>query len=204
MSFQSDKPMIHKIYYQQLNLVNKFYSHFVKPGVLAKCKKGKQFLNLDLSEKNILPKKLLFIGTKAKKLVEKLGHENPVVVKFLDSVKKAYVECGTCKRSCHWKTILKAFTAIDPLIVTNPNALVLERLLCLPSIVLSVLDDDEEETYEKEVWTLLVDSTLPPAMCEMQEVDCVKWWISVKEHYPLMFKMATGILSIFRGPRVVM
>ena len=67
MKFQGDSPLIHKVYYQQVNLVKKFYSYFVKPSVVAKCKKGKHLLKLDLNDENILPEKLLFIGVKAKK-----------------------------------------------------------------------------------------------------------------------------------------
>ena len=47
-----------------MNVLNEFYSYFMKPSVVAKCKKGKHLLKLDLSEKN-LPKKLLFIALKA-------------------------------------------------------------------------------------------------------------------------------------------
>ena len=56
MMFQGDSPLIHKVYYQQVNLVKEFYSYFVKPSVVAKCKKGKRLLKLDLSEKNLFPK----------------------------------------------------------------------------------------------------------------------------------------------------
>ena len=94
MMFQGDSCLIHKVYYQQVNLAKEFYSYFVKPSVVAKCKKGKHLPKLDLSEKNILPKKLLFIGLKAKKRVDKLGYENGIVVEFLDSVMKACVDCS--------------------------------------------------------------------------------------------------------------
>ena len=115
MMFQGDSPLIHKVYYQQVNLVKEFFSYFVKPSVVAKCKKGKHLLKLDLSEKNILPKKLIFIGLKAKKLVDKLGYENSVVVEFLDRVRKAYVECGLYLQNKLplENDHLKAFTAID-------------------------------------------------------------------------------------------
>ena len=45
-------------------------------------------------KKSLLPKKLLFIGLKAKKLIGKLGYENGVVVEFPNCVMKAYVDCG--------------------------------------------------------------------------------------------------------------
>ena len=208
MMFQGDSPLIHKVYYQQVNLMEEFFSYFVKPSVAAKCKKGKHLLKLDLSETNILPKNLLFIGLKAKKLVDKFGNENSVVVEFLDRVKKAYIECGLYlqKKLPLENNNLKAFTAIDPVIVTSPNELVLKRLLSLPSLVPSLLNDDDEEPYEKEVRAVMVDSNLPSANCmlngKQQEVECLKWWKLVKEGYPHLFKVITGILSIFHGPRV--
>ena len=56
MMFQGDSPLIHKVYYQQMNLVKEFYSYFVKPSVVAKCKKRKHLLKLGLSEKKSFTK----------------------------------------------------------------------------------------------------------------------------------------------------
>ena len=101
---------------------------------------------------------------------------------------------------------LKAFTAIDPVMVTLPNELVLTRLLSLPSLVPNLLNVDGEECFNKKVRAIMVDSNLPSATCMVndkdQDVDCLKWWKLVKERYPYLFKMVTGTLSIFHGPRV--
>ena len=51
MRFECDSPLIHKAYYQQVNLVKEFYFYFVKPSVVAKCKKGTHLLKVDLNEK---------------------------------------------------------------------------------------------------------------------------------------------------------
>ena len=52
----------------------------------------------------------------------------------------------------------------------------------------------------------MVDSNLHSATCMVndkeEDVDCLKWWNLVKERYPFLFKMVTGIPSIFHGPRV--
>ena len=40
--FQSDTPIIHKVYYKQVSLVKEFYSYFVNPSVLEKCKTAKE------------------------------------------------------------------------------------------------------------------------------------------------------------------
>ena len=101
---------------------------------------------------------------------------------------------------------LKAFTAIDPVMITLPNELVLTRLLSLPSLVPNLLNVDGEECFNKKVRAIMVDSNLPSATCMVnhkeQDVDCLKWWKLVKERYPYLFKMVTGTLSIFHGPRV--
>ena len=55
MLFQQEKPMTHKIFPKQLELVKTFYSYFVKPVVLKTCQTAKDFKQLDLSSKNILP-----------------------------------------------------------------------------------------------------------------------------------------------------
>lgn len=101
----------------------------MKPSAVAQCKRGKNLLQLDLSEKNLLPKKLLFISLKAKKPVDKPGYENGVVVEFLDCVIKAYVYYGLYlqKKLPPENNSLKAPTTIDPVMVTLPNELVLTR-----------------------------------------------------------------------------
>ena len=63
--FQSGKPLIHKVYHIQMDCVKKFFFYFVKPDVLAKCNTGSHFLKHDLKEGNLLPKELIFVGSKA-------------------------------------------------------------------------------------------------------------------------------------------
>ena len=203
--FQSDLPLIHKVYPKQISLVMEFYSYFVKPDVLENHKKGKDLLTLDLKKENLLPRDLIFIGLEAKKLVKKLGMEHVDVVDFLDRVEKAYVQCGQyiqTKLPLENK-VLKALTSIDPLMVCSPNAIVLRRLLSLPSIFSTVLAEEEEELFEKEARAVCVDGHLPPALdVKMKEVDCLDWWASISDRYPCIYKIVCAALSIFHGPRV--
>ena len=101
---------------------------------------------------------------------------------------------------------LKAFTTIDPVMVTSPNELVLTRFISLPSSAPNLLNVDGEEGFNKKVRAIMVDSNLPSATCMVndkeQDVDCLKWWKLVKERYPYLLKMVTRTLSIFHGPRV--
>ena len=141
----------------------------------VKCK-------LDI-EKNLLPVDLMFIGSKANKIVKKLGKDHTNVKDFMNRVKETYVECG---KYIHSKLpleneTLKAFTAIDPLLVCSPNKLVLKRLPSLPAVVPTVLED-EENTFQKEVHALCMDRNLPsPLNDEDNEVDCLEWWDKISD-----------------------
>ena len=79
----------------------------------------------------------------------------------------------------------------------------LKRLLSLPTLVPTVLEDEEENTFQKEVHALCVDGNLPtPLNDEDNEVDCLEWWDKISGQYSAMFKVVCAILSIFHGPRV--
>ena len=137
--FQSDKPLIHKVYHKQVSLVKEFFSYFIDPDALSKCKTGALLLKFDI-EKNLLPVDLMFIGSKANKIVKKLGKDHTNVKDFMNRVKETYVECG---KYIHSKLLLenetlKAFTAIDPQLVCSPNKLLLKRLCSLPTLVPTV------------------------------------------------------------------
>ena len=69
--FQSEKPLIYKIYYQQIDIISKFFSYFLKHDVLTKCKTGQQLLDMDLKDNDLHPKDLMFIGSDATKLLNK-------------------------------------------------------------------------------------------------------------------------------------
>ena len=79
----------------------------------------------------------------------------------------------------------------------------LKRLLSLPTLVPTVLEDEEENTFQKEVHALCVDGNLPtPLNDEDNEVDCLEWWDKISGQYSVMFKVVCAILSIFHGPKV--
>ena len=62
MLFQRDKPMIHELHYDQIDLFNQFLSYFVKPDVLAKCTTGRKIVKLKLDDpSNLLSKKNIFM-----------------------------------------------------------------------------------------------------------------------------------------------
>ena len=160
--FQSDKPLIHKVYHKQVALVKQFFSYFIKPDALERCKKGQDFLLLDL-KKNLLPFDLMFIGSRARKLIAELGKDHEDVIYFVERVQKTYIESA---QYIQYKLplenkVLKEFTAIDPLLVCSPNKTLLKRLLSLPELLPTVMGEDEEDMYEKQVQALCVDNQLP-------------------------------------------
>ena len=147
----------------------------------------------------------MFIISKANKIVKKLGKDHADVKDFMNRVKETYVECGKyiqSKLPLENET-LKAFSAIDPILVCSPNKLVLKRLLSLPTLVPTVLEDEEENTFQKEVHALCVKRNFPsPLNDEDNEVDCLEWWGKISDRYSVPFKVVCAVLSIFHGPRV--
>ena len=145
MLFQQEKPLIHKIYFEQVSIIKNFLSYFVKPDVLVACKTGKQLKKCNLSPNSLLPKKtaycLLLVGNLAKKLVTKGAVNDDVVNKFLDETFAAYQSCGEYiqKKLPLENEALKKFSVIDPKIVTSPNKLVLKWFNDIPAVLVNVL-----------------------------------------------------------------
>ena len=75
-----------------MSLVEEFFSYFIDPDALSKCKTGALLLKLEI-EKNFLPVDFMFIGSKANKIVKKLGKDHTNLKDFMNRVKKIYVEC---------------------------------------------------------------------------------------------------------------
>lgn len=66
--FQRVKAHIDKAYHVQVDCVKKLFSYFVKY-MLAICKTGSHFLKLESKEGNLLSEELIFIDSKAQKLI---------------------------------------------------------------------------------------------------------------------------------------
>ena len=84
MVFQSDTPMIHKVYFIQFNLVKQYFSYFISPDHLDNVKRGSHLTSLSINE-SLLPKKLFFVGARAKKLSENLVTKNKLIIKLIRS-----------------------------------------------------------------------------------------------------------------------
>ena len=75
-----------------------------------------------------------------------LGKDHTDVTDFMNRVKETYVKCGKYIQSKlpFENEILKAFIAIDPLLVCSPNKLVLKSL-CMDGNLPSPLNDEDNE-----------------------------------------------------------
>ena len=197
MLFQREQPLIHKIYYKQIDVAGTFLLYFVKPEGLAKRKNAKQLVAINLSGNNILPTNLIFIGQKAKSIVKEKDKE------FLEKVVNAYIFCGKyiLKKLPLRNRNLKAISSIDQKLVTSCSTRALDNLLRLPHIFINVLRSGVD-AYSQEIRKLMVDPLLPsPVDNKGNDVECLTWWSSLEKKYPLVFKMIVVTLSIFDGPQ---
>ena len=102
----------------------------------------------------------------------------------MNLVKETYVECGKYIQSKLplENEALKAFSAIDPLLVCSSNKIVLKRLVSLPTLVPTVLEDEEENKFQKEVHAVCMDGNRPITLNdEDNEVDCLEWWDKISD-----------------------
>ena len=188
MCFQSAKPLIHKVYYRQIELFQEFLSYFVKPSVLGKCSTGKSLMNLQITDDNILSKSMVFVGQKVKKIIQSLKSGGEVVTEFLTHIVTAYKTCGQypqTKLPLRNQT-LKSLPAIDPEFILSQNVDVLNHLLGLPDLLVHVLNGNEEhEGYNNYIHKLMQDNTLPACKdANDNEVDVAQWWSSISTKYP--------------------
>ena len=60
MVFQSNTPIIHKVYFTQFNLVKQYFSYFISPDHLDNVKRGGHLTSLSINE-SLLPKNFLLL-----------------------------------------------------------------------------------------------------------------------------------------------
>ena len=205
MCFQSSKPLIHKVYYRQIEVLKQFLSCSIKPSVLANCTTGKKLLKLKISESNLLNESMLFVGQKAKHIIQSAKAGDTTVQEFLTAAAKAYKTCGEYaqnKLPLQNKTS-KSLATIDPEFILSKMEVVVNCLLGLPDLVHVLCEDEKHEGYDKEVRKLMFDNTLPACTDENGDgVDVVHWWSAISAKYPLTYKIVMSVLSIFCTPRV--
>ena len=97
---------------------------------------GKKIKGLEITKSDILPNKMLFIGTGARKIISKLGDKNEIVSFFFLKLRKCYLACLKYiqqKLPLEIK-VLKSIATIDPGIVVTKSKSVMKCLMNLPSV----------------------------------------------------------------------
>ena len=94
MLFQKKGPLIHKVYFEQIDVVHTFLIYFVKPEKVVGVTFGKKNKGLEITNSDILPNKMLFFGTGARKIISKLGEKNEIVSSFFLKLRKCYLVCA--------------------------------------------------------------------------------------------------------------
>ena len=68
MLFQKKGPLIHKVYFEQIDVVHTFLIYFVKPENVVGVTFGKKTKGLEITKSDILPNKMFF-GTGVRKII---------------------------------------------------------------------------------------------------------------------------------------
>ena len=69
-----------------MDLVKGFFLSFLKPEVVVEASSGKKLKAIELTSANLLPKEQIFIGSKARNLVNSTQAKDYTVRTFLDQV----------------------------------------------------------------------------------------------------------------------
>ena len=196
--------MIHKVHYKQVEIIKRFLSYFVLPSNLVGVNSGKVLKKLQITENDLLPNDMIFIGAEARRIVKNNFDDN-TVKEFMDAVRKCYMECAEyiAQKLLLDNPFLRTISCIDPELVMSKSKTVMKNLLSLSTYISNLLDDLKLNEFDKEVRKICIDEKLPSAFdSKGYEVKCSDWWMKVSTRYPILFKIVTAILSIFHGPWV--
>ena len=174
------------------------------PSKLVGVNSGKALKKLRITEHDLLPNAMIFIGCEARKIVKNNAGDNSVK-EFMDAVRKCYLECAEyiAQKLPIENSFLRTISCIDPELVMSKSKTVRKNLLILLTYISNLRDNSELNEFDQEVRKIYIDEKLPSAFdSKGHEVKCLDWWIKVSTKYPTLFKIVTAILSIFYGPRV--
>ena len=164
MLFQRKEPIIHKPHYEQVEIVKRFLPYIVLPSRLVGVNSGKVLKKLRIIENDLLPNDMIFIGSKARKIVKSNANDN-TVKEFMDAVKKCYLECAEdiAQKLSLDNPILRTISCIDPELVMSKRKTVMKNLLSLPTYISNLLDDLELNELDQEIRKICIDMKLPSA-----------------------------------------
>ena len=195
--FQAKEPMVHILHDEQSRLLREFLGYFIKPELLPR--ESRKITSLAIDNKKLwLPVTDMFVGSLARKVMQKSNIKDPAIRDIQERLQMAYVNCGKIlqQKMPINNILLKTLSAIDP--CARGHSLTLRYLLKLPGLITNVLSEEEETEYEKEVHRFNSDPTVPQFKSEMR-ID--HWWASI-ESYPYLRKLVLAALTCFHGPLV--
>lgn len=73
-----------------------FLTYFLKAEKLVGVTSGKKIKGLEIFKSDILPKKMLFVGTWVRKIISKLGEKGEIVSFFFVKLRKCYLARAKC------------------------------------------------------------------------------------------------------------
>ncbi|XP_055881072.1 uncharacterized protein LOC129925675 [Biomphalaria glabrata] len=190
--FESKEPRIHLLFDEQIQLIKNFLICFVKPETVRDFDFSK-VADFDLDKDVFLNYSLLYTGQSKVNVSEM----------FLNQLLVAYKDCAKYmlqKFALKNKT-LRLLRAINPGTVGHSQNM---KMLCQLAEKMPFFNCEEVAAVQEEIRQIQIDSSLQSKDFAKDRID--HWWaIYFKSHpdqYPLFFKMISGCLSIFSGPRV--
>ena len=200
VTFQTNEPLVHRLWDEQEDLLKEFLSYFVKMDVvnasrdLTTVMVKDQTIHCSTSD--------MYLG-QCKEVLDKLDHTSALKSQFIYKVRAAYVATAEyMQQKLFSSPVFKCMSALDPKARGfNVTAAKLSRLVTHHFAPVNMLSAEEKADYEKEVRRLQIDRHLPKVEPGMR-LDT--WWTMVfrTRKFPCLAKIVKACLPIFVSPQV--
>ena len=152
--------MIHKVCFEQIDVVHAFLTYFVKPEKLVGVTSGKKIKRLEINKSDILPTKMLFVGTGAREIILKFGEKKRNCFIFLSEAEKVLpCMCKIQKLSLGIKVFISIAFINRGMIVTDSKSVI--KYLINLHLLIQILKESRIEMHDVEVKEIMFNSTVP-------------------------------------------
>ena len=165
-----------------------YFSLFVNPEVLQDA--GSKLSKLKLSPANLLPKEMMFVGSKAKSILKSMKRNDPVKAEFLNQTQKAFIACGEYlqKKMPLKNPVLRCFSSLDPNL--RGSSWALKMMLQLKDRLTVIETEGQGDQFDLEMRRFHCDNSLLPLKDE-EAIDV--WWAELDPgKYPSAHKTGKG------------
>ena len=197
LMFEQKEPMVHRLHDELTELFRLFLACFIKHEAI-KDLNAKKLAGLDVEDSTKhLPTYQVYVGQEAEIQLHDMDKEEKTT--FFTKVKEAYVDAGKYMQRTFplGNTILHCMSALDP--KAQGHSVTHSALKRLLRHFPTILEEEEEEEYLKEIGRIQVDPLLP-GVEQFLRLD--HWWAHTIPEYPVLGKVVKAALSIFTGPRI--